>query len=40
MDSIVHTSDISNPIKSWECVYEWTNRVLNEFWEQVKDIIY
>lgn len=32
MDAIVHTSDISNPIKEWDLVYEWTGRVLNEFW--------
>ncbi len=39
MNLIVHSSDISNPMKPWEVYAEWTPRVLAEFWDQVMIII-
>ena len=32
MDSIVHASDISNPIKAWDTCFKWTEVVMKEFW--------
>jgi len=32
MDSIVHASDISNPIKAWKTCFKWTEVVMAEFW--------
>lgn len=34
MDLIVHCSDVSNPIKSYQVYQLWTERVLGEFWLQ------
>jgi hypothetical protein len=35
MELVVHTADISNPVKTWEVGREWTERVMQEFWDQV-----
>jgi len=35
MDSLLHAADISNPMKSWDVYFQWTERVLTEFWLQV-----
>ena len=35
MNSIVHASDISNPIKEWNTCFVWTQKVMEEFWNQV-----
>ena len=32
----MHASDISNGLKDYEICFEWSNRVMNEFWNQVK----
>ncbi|CAD8064106.1 unnamed protein product [Paramecium sonneborni] len=34
MDLIVHSSDVSNPTKSFEIYKQWTEKVLTEFWLQ------
>lgn len=34
METLFHSSDISNPIKPFKIYFEWTNRVLKEFWLQ------
>ena len=34
MEIILHACDISNPFKPFEIYYEWTDRVLKEFWLQ------
>lgn len=34
LDSIIHASDISNPIKTWNPCFNWTNKVMEEFWNQ------
>lgn len=34
MDSLVHASDISNPIKPFEIYYQWADRILTEYWNQ------
>ncbi|CAK76020.1 unnamed protein product (macronuclear) [Paramecium tetraurelia] len=34
MDLVVHSSDVSNPTKSFEIYKQWTERVLTEFWLQ------
>jgi hypothetical protein len=34
MDSIIHASDISNPIKPFEIYKQWTERIIEEFWLQ------
>eukprot|EP00930_Biecheleria_cincta_P012933 TRINITY_DN11783_c0_g1_i2.p1 TRINITY_DN11783_c0_g1~~TRINITY_DN11783_c0_g1_i2.p1 ORF type:complete len:511 (+),score=85.40 TRINITY_DN11783_c0_g1_i2:51-1535(+) len=34
LDTVLHASDISNPCKPRKIMLEWTQRVLNEFWEQ------
>ena len=31
LDSIIHASDISNPIKTWNPCFNWTNKVMEEF---------
>ena len=33
LDIILHASDISNPIKEWANCFNWTDKVLEEFWE-------
>ena len=38
IELLVHGADISNPIKDWECVQEWTKRVFEEFWMQVRTL--
>jgi 3'5'-cyclic nucleotide phosphodiesterase len=35
MDQIVHAADISNPIKPFNVYFLWTERVLEEFFDQV-----
>ena len=35
MDSLLHAADISNPIKPFDIVQMWTDKVLAEFWQQV-----
>lgn len=40
LDSIIHASDISNPIKTWNPCFNWTNKVMEEFWNQVKKLLY
>jgi len=32
MDSVIHASDISNPIKPFEISKEWAERILTEYW--------
>eukprot|EP01006_Ploeotia_vitrea_P050207 TRINITY_DN67425_c0_g1_i2.p2 TRINITY_DN67425_c0_g1~~TRINITY_DN67425_c0_g1_i2.p2 ORF type:complete len:152 (+),score=2.48 TRINITY_DN67425_c0_g1_i2:1343-1798(+) len=34
MDTLVHTADISNPIKIWNPCFNWTTCVMEEFWQQ------
>jgi len=34
MDCILHSADVSNPCRSWECSKEWAWRVLEEFFAQ------
>lgn len=34
MESILHASDISNPIKPYELYEGWTTKVMEEFWNQ------
>ncbi|KAL4512042.1 hypothetical protein ABPG72_005044 [Tetrahymena utriculariae] len=34
MESLLHASDISNPARPWEICYQWTNKVMTEFWAQ------
>jgi hypothetical protein len=36
MEEIVHASDISNPVKPFNVYSLWIDRVLTEFWNQVK----
>ena len=35
MESLVHAADISNPIKPFDIYFNWTERILEEFWAQV-----
>ena len=35
METIVHACDISNPIKKFDIYFQWAERVLEEFWNQV-----
>ena len=35
MDQLLHAADISNPIKPFDIYFEWTDRVLTEYWNQV-----
>lgn len=32
MESLLHASDISNPARPWNICFEWTNKVMTEFW--------
>ena len=34
IDTIVHASDVSNPIKEWGTCFKWTEVVMAEFWRQ------
>jgi hypothetical protein len=34
MEHIIHASDISNPIRSFEISSLWADRVMKEFWQQ------
>ena len=36
----LHAADISNPAKPWDYYMKWTDRVLVEFFQQVKFIIH
>jgi len=36
MDSLIHAADISNPIKPFAIYFKWTERILTEYWNQVK----
>jgi hypothetical protein len=36
---LVHIADISNPAKPWKVCFAWTNRVMQEFWNQVTLIL-
>lgn len=36
MMALLHSSDVSNPFKPWDICKPWTERVLAEFWNQVK----
>ena len=38
MDQIIHAADISNPIKPFSVYFQWTERVLDEFFDQVSII--
>jgi hypothetical protein len=33
MENIIHASDISNPIRSFEISSLWADRIMNEFWQ-------
>lgn len=35
MDTLIHASDISNPIKPFNIYFQWTERILTEYWNQV-----
>ena len=35
MDSLIHAADISNPIKPFAIYFQWTERILTEYWNQV-----
>ena len=39
LDTILHAADISNPFKPFHIYDPWAKRVLNEFWNQVKNCI-
>lgn len=32
--SVIHSCDISNPIKEWGPCFNWTEVVMAEFWRQ------
>ena len=34
MESIIHSSDVSNPIRPWKVCFQWTTKVMAEFWAQ------
>ncbi|EGR31348.1 hypothetical protein IMG5_112180, partial [Ichthyophthirius multifiliis] len=34
MESLLHSADVSNPIKEWKICFQWTNKVMTEFWNQ------
>lgn len=38
MDQIIHAADISNPIKPFNVYFQWTERVLEEFFDQVVEL--
>ena len=40
LDAILHASDISNPLKSWDTYVHWTSKVMEEFWIQVKSFLF
>ena len=35
MEFLIHAADISNPGKPFHIYTEWTERILEEFWNQV-----
>ena len=35
MDSLMHAADISNPLKPFPVYFQWTERILTEYWNQV-----
>lgn len=37
MDILLHAADVSNPFKPYEIYSLWAKRVLEEFWNQVKN---
>ena len=39
MDNLIHAADISNPLKPFPVYYQWTERVLSEYWNQVKNFL-
>ncbi|KRX06400.1 hypothetical protein PPERSA_05013 [Pseudocohnilembus persalinus] len=34
MELILHAADVSNPIKPWDVCFQWTEKVMEEFWDQ------
>ncbi|EGR33678.1 hypothetical protein IMG5_045930 [Ichthyophthirius multifiliis] len=34
MENLLHASDVSNPIKEWKTCFQWTSKVMMEFWNQ------
>ena len=34
---IVHCADISHPAKAWSLHHRWTERLIDEFFRQVRD---
>jgi len=34
LGSILHSSDESNPIRLWKICFQWTTKVMAEFWAQ------
>lgn len=34
MEAVLHSADISNPIKSFNVYSQWTDRIIEEFWNQ------
>lgn len=36
MEQLIHAADISNPLKPFYLCFKWAERVLSEFWSQVK----
>ena len=36
MNFLLHAADISNPIKPFPIYFKWTEKILDEFWIQVK----
>lgn len=35
MDQLIHAADISNPLKPFPVYFQWTERILSEYWNQV-----
>lgn len=40
METLLHAADISNPVKPFEVYFMWTERVLQEFFQQVSIIFH
>ena len=34
---VLHSADVSNPAKSMDIYMEWTDRVMKEFYDQVRN---
>lgn len=39
MDALLHAADISNPTKPFVVYFQWTEKVLTEFFQQVENFL-